>query len=96
MSREEFAKKIHWSFIIWLVGFINVGAMLPQLVQIIQTRKTDGLSLGMFATYLFIQLAFSLEGYFTRNRMFMVCLGLSAVVNAMVISLVIYLRHLCV
>lgn len=94
MTREELAKKIRWSFIIWFAGLINVGAMLPQLVKIIQTKNTEGLALEMFVIYLLVQVAFSLEGYFTRNKMLMVCLGLSALVSATIISLVFYLRHL--
>lgn len=93
MTREKFAEMIRWPSIIWLAGFVNIGAMLPQLWNIIQTRNVEGLALEMFWLYLGIQVAFSLEGYFKRNRMLMVCLGLSAVVSAMIISLVLYIRH---
>lgn len=93
MTRDEVAKKIHWSFIIWLAGLINVGAMLPQLVRIAQTRNTDGLALEMFVIYLLVQIAFTLEGYFSKNKMLMVCLGLSALVSTMIIALVLYLRY---
>lgn len=92
MTREEVAKKIHWDRIIWTVGLVNVVAMLPQLHQIATTRNVAGLSLGMFVTYFLIQVAFSLQGYFRRDKMLMVCLGLSAVVSAIIISLVLYLR----
>lgn len=92
MTREEVAKKIRWSAIIWFAGLVNVGAMLPQLAKIIQTKNVAGLSLSMFWIYLGIQVAFSLEGYFTRNRMLMWCLGLSAAVSACIIFLVLYLR----
>lgn len=93
MTREDVAKKIRWPFIIWLAGLVNVGAMLPQLAKIIQTKSTEGLALEMFVIYFLIQVAFSLEGYFTRNKMLMVCLGLSALVSATIISLVFYLRY---
>ncbi|MBI5004902.1 MAG: hypothetical protein HZC04_01815 [Candidatus Lloydbacteria bacterium] len=93
MRREEVAKKIHWEFIIWAFGFINVVAMLPQLIRIIQTKNVEGLSLEMFVTYFFIQVAFSFEGYFKRNRMFMTCLGLSSLISAATIALIFYLRH---
>ena len=88
MTREEVAKKIHWDRIIWTVGLVNMVAMLLQLYQIVTTRNVAGLSLGMFVTYFLIQVAFSLQGYFRRDKMLMVCLGLSAVV----ICLVLYLR----
>jgi uncharacterized protein with PQ loop repeat len=92
MTREDVARKIHWRTIIWIAGLVNVVAMVPQLIQILITHDVRGLSVGMFAIYFCIQTAFALEGYFTRNRMFMVCLGLSAAVNATVITLVLRLR----
>ena len=93
-KREEIAKKIRWPFIIWLIGFVNVAAMLPQLYQIMTTKNVAGLSLTMFAIYFLIQVAFSLEGYLKRNRMLMVCMGLSALVSVSIIALVMYLRYL--
>ena len=93
MTRDLTAKRIHWSFIIWLAGMVNVTAMLPQLVRIIRTRNIAGLSLAMFVLYFLVQVAFSIEGFFKKNRMLMVCMGLSAVVSGMIIVLVTYLRH---
>jgi uncharacterized protein with PQ loop repeat len=93
MTREEVAERIRWSRIIWLAGIVNVGAMLPQLWQIIKTHETKGLSLGMVGIYFFIQIAFSLQGFFRRDKMLMWCLGLSALVSAIIISMVVYLRH---
>ncbi len=93
MTRDLIAKRIHWSFIIWLAGMVNVTAMLPQLVHIIRTRNIAGLSLAMFVLYFLVQVAFSIEGFFKKNRMLMVCMGLSAVVSGMIIALVTYLRH---
>ena len=92
MTRDLVAKKMHWSFIIWLAGMLNVTAMLPQLFRIIRTHQADGLSLAMFALYFIVQVAFSIEGFFTKNRMLMVCMGLSAVVSGAIIVLVSYLR----
>ena len=92
MTREKFAKKIHWDKVMWTAGLVNVVAMLPQLHQIVTTRNVAGLSLGMFVTYFLIQASFSLQGYFRRDKMLMVCLGLSAVVNATIISLMLYLK----
>jgi len=48
----------------------------------------------MFGIYFVVQIAFSLDGYFNRNRVFLVCLGLSAVINAATMLLVIYIRRL--
>jgi len=92
MTREQFAKTIRWPVIIWSAGIINVTAMLPQLAKIVRTRNVEGLALEMFLIYFGIQVAFCLEGYFTRNKMLMVCLGLSAIVSATIITLVLSLR----
>jgi len=92
LTREEVAKRIRWERIIWTAGLANVGGMLPQLHQIVKTRNVEGLSLEMFVIYFFIQVAFSLQGFFRRDKMLIVCLGLSAVVSATIIVLVLYLR----
>lgn len=92
MTRGDVARKIRWPAIIWTAGIVNVAAMLPQLLKILQTRNIEGLSLSMFVIYLLIQIAFSLEGYFKRNKMLMVCLGLSAVVSSIIIVLMLTLR----
>ena len=92
MTREEVARKIRWPFIIWLAGLTNAVAMLPQIFKIIQTHNVQGLSLSMFVIYFFLQVAFSVEGYFTRNRMLLVCLGLSAVESAVLIGLMLFYR----
>jgi len=93
MSREQVADAIGWSYIIWTFGMLNVAAMLPQIIQIIRTREVEGLSLGMFFLYLAIQVAFSLHGLFMHDDMLMVSRGLSALVTASVIVLVIRFRY---
>ena len=93
MTREQVAEKIRWPFVIWLAGLVNVGAMVPQLIEIIRIQKTEGLSLAMFAIYLVIQIAFSLQGFFRRDRVLMVCMALSACVSAVIIALILFLRH---
>ena len=93
MTRDEFAAKIRWPFIIWLAGIVNVAAMLPQLYEIVKTWSVGGLSLSMFVIYFFVQVALSLQGFFKRDKMLMVCLGLSGIVSATIIGLVVYIRH---
>ncbi len=91
MSREQLSQKIHWPSIIWVLGILNVGTMLPQLWKLIATHNTEGLSLLMFCLALFMQAAFAVEGFFTRNRMLMVCMGLSALVTAAIVGMLLYL-----
>jgi|SRR3989344_5431157 len=93
MTREQFAELIHWTTIIWFIGFVNVVAMLPQLVDIVRTRETRGLSLKMISTYAVIQIAFSIQGYFRRDTMLMVCLGLSALVSLSILVIVMRIRN---
>ncbi len=85
MNREEIAAKIRWVWIIWVFGFVNIVAMLPQLYKIIAARSVQGISREMFGIYFLIQVAFSLEGYFKRNRVLMVCMSLSAFISGIII-----------
>lgn len=91
MTREEVARRIGWSRIIWFAGIVNVVGILPQLWRILSTRQSQDVSLLMLGIFLFVQVAFSLEGFFTKNKMLMVCLALSAVVNvATIIATLVY------
>jgi|SaaInlStandDraft_5_1057022.scaffolds.fasta_scaffold205641_1 uncharacterized protein with PQ loop repeat len=92
MDRENLAKKIHWNWIIWTAGFVNIVAMIPQLWKVLETQKTESLSLGMVGTYLVLQIAFALEGYFSRSKVLLVSRALSAVVSVTLIAVVIYFR----
>ncbi len=94
LTREQLAEKIRWPYIIWGFGILNVAAMLPQLLKLIQTRQTVGLAVEMFIIYGVIQIAFAFDGYFKRNNVLMVCMALSAAVTATIIGLVIYFRQL--
>lgn len=94
LTREQFAEKIRWPYITWFFGILNVTAMTPQLLKLLQTHETKGLALEMFILYGVIQIAFALDGYFKRNKVLMVCLGLSAIVSATIIGLILYYRQL--
>ncbi|HYM62048.1 MAG TPA: hypothetical protein VEZ11_14295 [Thermoanaerobaculia bacterium] len=88
MTREAFAARIHWGKIIWLFGFVNVGAMLPQLFSLVRTHETKGINIWTFVLFGIIQVAFSLQGFFRRDHMLMWCMGLSAAVSGTIIALV--------
>ena len=94
MTREQFARKIRWSLIIWTFGWVNVTAMIPQLIKVIRTHETADLSLTMFWIYLSTQVAFSLNGFIKRDRVLFVTLGLSALINLSTIATVLYFRYL--
>lgn len=93
ISRERFAKKIHWPFIIWSMGIINAFALFPQVLDVIQTHRVEGISLTTFVIVFGIQVAFSLDGFFKRNFVLLVSNGSAACINALLISLVIHYRN---
>ena len=92
MTRDEFAKTIHWPIIIWTMGIINVGAMLPQLVRLIQTQVTEGLAIQMFVIYAAVQAAFAVEGYFKSSTVLLICMTLSSIISVTVIALILAYR----
>ena len=92
MTREQFAQKMHWPLIIWFAGLVSVVAMAPQLIKIMVTWKVDDLSLPMFLLTFFVQASFSLEGYFKRNSVLMVCPGLAALVTGIITLLILAIR----
>ena len=91
-SREEIAAMLRWDTVMWVVGMVNVTAMLPQLFNIWATRETAGLSLEMFGIYLGIQIVFAGEGFFKRSRALMVTMILSALVTTTLILSVLWIR----
>lgn len=93
MTRDEIAARIHWRKIIWLAGFANVASALPQLWALITTHETKGIAIETYYIALIVQIAFTLEGYFTRNRVLMVCIGLSGLVSGSIIGLIVYFRY---
>lgn len=92
MTREEFAKKIHWSKIIWAISIINPLMTLPQLVQIWQTHQTAGISMVFLLILFIVQGGFSLHGYFTRDRFIMGSNGIAAGMTLLTIMSVVYFR----
>lgn len=92
MTREEFARKINWPRIFFIIGVINVAAQLPQTYTLISEKITDGLSVWMIAIYLSTQLGLGLQGYFKRDTTLMITMELSALVSVVNISLYCYYR----
>lgn len=91
MKREEVAKKIHWTKIIWLVSIINPLMTLPQLIQLWVTRETAGLSLAFLLILLFVQAGFSTHGFFVRDRFIMISNGIAASMTLITIFSALYL-----
>ncbi len=94
MTRGEFAKKVCWAKIIWVVSIVNPIMTLPQFFQIWQTHQTAGLSLLFLAILLFVQLGFSTHGFFTKDRFIMISNGLAGALTFLTILSTLYFRNI--
>jgi|GEM_PF-911918 len=92
MTREQLSKKIHWPLVIWTVGVLSIGTMMPQVIKLVMTWKADDLSLPMFVITFIVQASFSTEGFFKRSKVLVVCSGLSACITGTLIILVLVIR----
>lgn len=93
MMREDIAKKMYWSKIIWAISIINPLMTLPQLIQIWQTHQTAGISMIFLFILLVVQGGFSLHGYFTRDRFIMGSNGIAAGMTLLTLLSVVYFSH---
>lgn len=60
--------------------------MLPQLVTVLKTRKTEeGLNLGMIGIILSLQIAFALHGFFLRDVTLLISNSIAAMVATTII-----------
>jgi uncharacterized protein with PQ loop repeat len=91
MTREEFAQKIRWTGIIWLVSIVNPLMTAPQLLQLWQTRETAGLSMSFLGILFFVQAGFSVHGFFLRDKFVMISNGLAAMMTLLTILSALYL-----
>ena len=92
MTREEFARRIRWAWIAWLIGVINPTFMMPQLIQIWLTREVAALSLTTLAILIFIQGGFALHGYLTRDSLIFVSNILAITVTILTVLSTMYFR----
>ena len=94
MTREEIAKRIHWKYVIGLMGIVNVFAVFPQIIKVLETHQTKDLSLLWLMTILTIQGSFSADGFFTRNRTLFLSNACAGFFNATLICLSVYFRSI--
>ncbi len=92
MTRERFAEIIRWHKIVWVAGIVNPFMILPQLWQIWETRQVADISLSFLFTLVALQAAFSVHGFFIRDKMVNRSNGLAAGTTAIVIASVLYLN----
>lgn len=92
MTREEFSKRFRWDKVMWVMGFVNVAALLPQPIGIIQTHNASGVSIGMFALFIAVQVAVAIESFIKRSYGLMTSMIISALLSATTIGLVLCYR----
>ena len=92
MTREEFARRFRWNSVMWVMGFVNVVALLPQPIAILRTHNVSGVSVLMLVLFFFIQVSVAIESYIKRSYGLMTSMIISAVLSATTISLVFYYR----
>lgn len=89
--RERILGHPLWRIIILLAGIANIVAFLPQLHIIYVERKAEGVSIGMFALFIYIQLCFAGQGYLTRSWVQVVSMFASALMStAIIIGTLLY------
>lgn len=92
MPREDFAKRIHWKFIIWLLGITNPFVMVPQLSVLLTSGRTEGVSILTLVILMCLQAGFSAHGFFLRDRPLMFSNGSAALVTLLTAMVTIYFR----
>ena len=92
MTREQFVQKFHWNTVMWVIGFVNVIALIPQPVQIVMTRSSRDVSIWMFVLFFFVQTAFTIEFFLKKSWGAMVSLGVAGVLSLITIGLALHYR----
>lgn len=91
MNRNEVAERIRWKWIMVVMGFMNPGFMFPQLVKVWDTRDVQGISLLTLVLLVMLQVAFSLHGFFIRDKTVMWSNGAAALMSLAVTLSTLYL-----
>jgi uncharacterized protein with PQ loop repeat len=92
MTREEFLKRFKWDTVMWLVGFVNIVALIPQPMAIVRTQNVSGIAIEMFVLFAFVQTAVAIESFIKRSYGLMTSMIASAVLSVSTICLVLYYR----
>ncbi|HEY9586164.1 MAG TPA: PQ-loop domain-containing transporter [Candidatus Paceibacterota bacterium] len=92
MTREQFARTFRWDKIMWVMGFVNVVALLPQPVAIVRTHNVSGISVGMFVLFILVQASVATESFIKRSYGLMCSMIVSVLLSMTTIGLVLYYR----
>jgi len=92
MTREEFAERIHWPQIIWVVIIANPLMIVPQWWEIISTGRAQNVSLLFLMVLLGLQWAWSVHGFFIRDNSVFVSNGLAGLSTLVTALTALYFR----
>ena len=92
MTRDNFVQRFHWNKIMWLVGFVNVIALIPQPLKILKTHSVKDISISMFILFFIVQMAFTIEFFLKKSWGPMVSLATSGFLSLITVGLVLFYR----
>lgn len=73
--------------------FLNAAFFIPQIILLLRTKRSEGLSIPMFLGFNFIQLAIALHGYTVKDYILMWGYVLSFITCGTVVILIIIYRE---
>jgi hypothetical protein len=76
----------------WSASFVNILAMALQFWTLLTTRNVGGISLGMLAIFLYVQITFAQVGRRDKSWALFWGMAISAVITTTIILFVIYVR----
>ena len=91
MTREEFIKRFQWNKVMWLIGFVNIIALIPQPVAIIRTGVVAGVAWQMFAIFAVVQAVFAIEFFLKKSWSGMVSMSISFCLS--ILTIVLYFMY---
>ena len=72
--------------------FINAVLFVPQIIQLVRTKRSEGVSFLTFLGFNVIQLFTILHGYLHHDMLLMIGMGISFVICGCVTGLILFYR----
>ncbi len=87
MTRDEFTQKFRWHMVMWLVGVVNVIALIPQPLSMLRTGVVAGVTWQTYAIFALVQVVFGIEFYLKQSWGGVVSMALSFCLSMLTIML---------
>lgn len=91
--RERILNHRLWNLMMLGAGIANVLAFIPQIFIVYGEKKVEGVSVGMFCIFMYIQITFAIQGYLVRSRVQMISMFTSAAMSGSIIAGTIMYRN---